>query len=126
VRTQAGFQSEAGQLARVENGRDVAHLVEGFFEGVAEHRALLLQVAWQTAFEPFTLQFGCRQQLTDVVMQFTAEAVALVFLDFQQAVGQFLGLELDRFARQPILHPDTAVAAMFNSSSPSESGADKP
>jgi hypothetical protein len=43
------------------------------------------------------LQLGGGEQLADIVVQLTAEAVPLVFLDLQQAIGQFLGLELDRF-----------------------------
>ncbi|MNF69165.1 hypothetical protein D3C84_510400 [compost metagenome] len=56
--------------------------------------------------EPVTLQFGGGQQLANVVMQFPAQSVTLVFLNLQQAVGEFLGLEFYRFAREAVLHPD--------------------
>ena len=102
---QAGFQAQAGQLARVENRGDVAHLGQGFIQGVAQHRALALQVVRQATLEPFALQLGSREQLADIVMQVAAEAVALVFLHLQQAFGQFLRLELDGFARTPLTQP---------------------
>ena len=35
VRAQAGFQPQACQLARVENGGHVAHLGQGFIERIA-------------------------------------------------------------------------------------------
>ncbi len=57
-----------------------------------------MQIFRQTPFQPFALQFGGRQQLAYVIVQFTAESVAFVFLDFEQAVSKFLRLELDGFA----------------------------
>ncbi|MOA50279.1 hypothetical protein D3C78_1732750 [compost metagenome] len=45
--------------------------------------------------------------MTDVVMQFAAKPVTFVFLDLQQPVGQFLGLEFDRFAREAVLRDNT-------------------
>jgi len=103
VRAQAGFQAQAGELSGVEDGRDVAHLGQGLVQGIAQDVALGLQLIRHTALDPFALQLGGGQQLPDVVMQFAAEAVAFVFLHLQQAIGQFLGLELDGFARVPLL-----------------------
>ncbi|MNH40743.1 hypothetical protein D3C79_1021050 [compost metagenome] len=66
-----------------------------------------LELFGHPAFEPVALQFGGGQQLTDVVMQFAAQPVPLVFLDLQQPVRQFLRLEFDRFAREAVLHGNT-------------------
>ena len=65
-----------------------------------------LQVLGQSTLQPFALQLGGGQQLADVIVQLAAEAVAFVFLDLQQAVGQLLGLELDGFARAPLVQGD--------------------
>lgn len=58
VRAQAGFQAQAGQLARVEDGTDVTHLGQGFIERIAQHRTMVLQILGQAALQPFTLQLG--------------------------------------------------------------------
>ncbi|MNP47051.1 hypothetical protein D3C76_1410880 [compost metagenome] len=98
MRPQAGFQPKAGQLPGVKDGRYIANLGQGFLERVAQHRALRLEVFGHPALEPVTLEFCRRQQLADVVVQLPTEAVAFVFLDLQQPIGQLLGLELDRLA----------------------------
>lgn len=107
VRAQTGFKAQAGQLPGVEDGRYIADFGEGFFQRVAKYRTLSLKLCWHPAFEPVTLQFCRREQLTNVVVQFATESVTLVFLDLQQAISQLLRLEFDRFARQAILRPDT-------------------
>ncbi|MNZ70253.1 hypothetical protein D3C78_885850 [compost metagenome] len=80
---QTGFQPKAGQLPGIENGGYVTNFGQGFFQRVAEDRALSLELFGHPAFEPVTLQFCGGQQLTDVVMQFAAQSVTLVFLDLQ-------------------------------------------
>ncbi|MNY51177.1 hypothetical protein D3C86_1867430 [compost metagenome] len=56
---QTGFQSEAGQLPGIEDGRYIADFGEGFFQRVAQYRALSLKLFRHSAFEPVTLQFCC-------------------------------------------------------------------
>jgi hypothetical protein len=59
---------------------------------------LLLQVIRHASLEPLALQFGGGQQLAYIVVQLSAEAVTFVFLDFQEAISEFLRLKFYRFA----------------------------
>lgn len=70
---QAGFQAQAGQLARVEN-RDVAPLARASFRVLHSTARLALQGRPAGDVEPFALQLGSREQLADIVMQVAAEA----------------------------------------------------
>ncbi|MOA18360.1 hypothetical protein D3C78_1386740 [compost metagenome] len=86
---QTGFQPQAGKLARVEYGRDVAHVGQGVIQRAEQGAALRLQLVRRAPLQPAGLKFGCSQQLADFVVKFTAQALALVLLDFEQAIGKF-------------------------------------
>lgn len=92
---QAGFQSQAGQLAGVEDGGHVANLRQGFIEGVDERCALRVQCLRRAALKPVTLHFCRREHLADVIVQLAAQTMPLGFLNLQHVLGQFPGLKLN-------------------------------
>nr|GFD18159.1 hypothetical protein [Tanacetum cinerariifolium] len=47
-----------------------------------------------STLQPVTLQFGGGEHLADIVVQLTAQAMTLCFLDLQHVIGQLLRLEL--------------------------------
>ncbi len=106
MRTQAGFQPQAGQLARIENGRHVAHFGQGFIQRAAQYRALLMPLGRHATLEPVTLHLGGGEHLADVVVQFTTEPMALGFLHLKHAFGQLSRLEFDRVARLSLNVPN--------------------
>ncbi|MNW02786.1 hypothetical protein D3C71_1986270 [compost metagenome] len=92
---QAGFQAQAGQLPRVEQGGDIAHVAQGVIQGAAQGVAVALQVIGHALLQPLQLQLGGGEQLADVIVQFPAQVLALVFLDLEHALGQFCRAHAD-------------------------------
>lgn len=96
MRAQARLQAQAGQLPRVENGRNVTHVAQGVVQGAAQGSAVLLQFGRHAALQPVDLKLGGGQQLADIVMQFTTQALALTFLHLEHARCQFRWAQADR------------------------------
>ncbi|PAV70144.1 hypothetical protein WR25_01821 [Diploscapter pachys] len=96
VRAQARLQPQAGQLARVEDCGNIAHVAQGQVQRAAQGGALLLQFGRYPALQPVNLELGCGQELANVVVQFAAQSLALAFLNLEHACGQLGGAQADR------------------------------
>ncbi|MCY1442335.1 hypothetical protein D9M71_587000 [compost metagenome] len=57
---------------------------------------MALQFVGHAPLQPLQLQLGGGEQLADVVVQFPAQVLALVFLDLEHALGQFSRAQADR------------------------------
>ncbi|MNH43772.1 hypothetical protein D3C79_1057590 [compost metagenome] len=72
MRAQAGFKAKAGQLPRVEEGGNIAHVAQGVIQRAAQGFAVGLQFIGHAPLQPLQLQLGGGEQLADVVMQLPA------------------------------------------------------
>jgi hypothetical protein len=104
VCAQAGLQAQTGQLPRVEQGGDIAHVAQGVIQRAAQRVAVALQLVGHALLQPLQLQLGGGEQLADVVVQFPAQVLALAFLDFEHALGQFRRAQADRPGTQGQVH----------------------
>ncbi|MNP16634.1 hypothetical protein D3C76_1090390 [compost metagenome] len=57
---------------------------------------MALQLVGHAPLQPLQLQLGGSEHLADVVVQFPAQMLALVFLDFEHTLGQFCRAQADR------------------------------
>ncbi|MNZ41214.1 hypothetical protein D3C78_587610 [compost metagenome] len=65
---------------------------------------MALQVIGHALLQPLQLQLGGGEQLADVIVQFPAQVLALVFLDLEHALGQFRRAQADRPGAQGQVH----------------------
>ncbi|MNE69756.1 hypothetical protein D3C80_1655010 [compost metagenome] len=61
---------------------------------------MALQLVGHAPLQPLQLQLGGGEELADVVVQFPAQVLALVFLDLEHALGQFCRAQADRLGAQ--------------------------
>ncbi|MCY1179191.1 hypothetical protein D9M73_195750 [compost metagenome] len=107
VRAQAGLQAKAGQLPGVEQRGNIAHVTEGVIQRAAQGLAVPLQVFGHAPLQPLRLQLGSGEQLADVVVQFPAQMLTLVFLHLEHALGQLGRAQVDRPGAQAQLYNST-------------------